>query len=218
MAPLAAAAFSEFAPAARPHAAPSFAAPEPRRAGRSHLAVVPTPAEPVLAFPRASAAELYRLHGPVVYRRCLRLLKNAEAARDATQEVFLRLVRADATLLDREDLVPWLYRVATNYCLNLRREARHHGETTLDDAPELAREHGDGLDAILVQRLLARFDAVTQAIAVAILVEEQEHEEVAAALGLSRRTMARKLERFIELARRHLVLTGDAAASSGPRH
>jgi len=28
-----------------------------------------------------------------VYRRCLRLLKDHEAARDATQEVFMKLVR-----------------------------------------------------------------------------------------------------------------------------
>jgi hypothetical protein len=45
-----------------------------------------------------------------------------------------------------------------------------------------------------------------------------ERKPRAAALGLSRRTMARKLDRFLELARRHLVLTGDAAASHGPRH
>jgi RNA polymerase sigma-70 factor (ECF subfamily) len=216
MAP-AAAAFAEFAPPAQPVAAPRHT-PEAGRAARAHLAVVPDLAAPAQAIPGSRISELYRLHGPVVYRRCLRLLRNVEAARDATQEVFLRLVRADAALFERVDLIPWLYRVATNHCLNLRRDARHHGETALDDAPEPSAGRGDGLDAILVQRLLARFDAVTQAIAVAILVEEQEHEEVAAALGLSRRTMARKLERFIELARRHLVLTGDAAASSGPRH
>ncbi len=32
---------------------------------------------------------LYRELGPVVSRRCLRLLRDREAARDATQEVFV---------------------------------------------------------------------------------------------------------------------------------
>lgn len=184
------------------------------------LFLVPSLAPAAPAAPREARstegriAALYRQHGPAVYRRCLRLLKHPEAARDATQEVFLRLVRDEPHLLDREDLVPWLYRVATNHCLNLRRDARHHGETALDDGMEPASERRDDvLDSIVVQRLLARFDAVTQVIAVAILVDELDHEDVAAALGLSRRTMARKLDRFLELARRHLVLSGDSAAS-----
>ncbi len=156
------------------------------------------------------ATALYRQHGAIIYRRCLRLLRDPEAARDATQEVFLKLIRDEERLFDREDVAPWLYRVATNHCLNLKRDARHHGEVTLEDGPEPSCPGCDGLDAVVVRRLLARFDAVTQLIAVAILVDEQDHEEVAAALGLSRRTMARKLDRFMELARRHLVLSGEA--------
>jgi RNA polymerase sigma-70 factor, ECF subfamily len=190
-----------------------------RAAAPSRLFVVlppPPAAAPGQAAPATgrSADALYRQHGPIIYRRCLRLLRNPEAARDATQEVFLRLVRDAPDLLDREDLTPWLYRVATNHCLNLKRDARHRGETALEDGSEPSTDRPDDhLDSILVKRLLARFDAVTQLIAVAVLVDEREHEEVAAALGLSRRTMARKLDRFLELARRHLVVTGDASAS-----
>lgn len=219
MAPLAAAAFTEFAPPARRMVRQPSAAAAPARAA-THLRVVanPAPEAPAAAARTESrASALYRQMGPLVYRRCLRLLRDPEAARDATQEVFLRFVRGEDALAEREDLAPWLFRVATNHCLNLRRDTRHHGETALEDAHEpAAPARGDQLDAIVVQRLLARFDVTTQLIATAVLIDEQEHEEVAAALGLSRRTMARKLERFIELARRHLVLSGDASAS--PRH
>lgn len=207
-----------------PVAATVEAPPAPRAARRfraqapTRLFLLPPPpatepgATPVPAS-RRPVAELYRLHGPVVYRRCLRLLRNPEAARDATQEVFLRLVREARHLLDRQDLAPWLYRVATNHCLNLRRDARLRGEQALEDAAEPSSDQRIGhLDAILVKRLLARFDDVTQFVAVAVLVDERDHEEVAAALGLSRRTMARKLDRFLEHARRHLVANGDAAA------
>jgi len=202
---------------------PTLEAPTARHAARQVLpaaparlfVVPPPPAEQTRqGSPRQARRvdELYPLHGPVIYRRCMRLLRNPDAARDATQEVFLRLVRAAPHVLDREDLAPWLYRVATNHCLNLRRDARHHGETALEDAPELTSDRsGDQLDGIMVKALLARFDAVTQLIAVAVLVDEREHEEVSASLGLSRRTMARKLDRFLELARRHLVVSGDAS-------
>lgn len=187
-----------------------------------HPRLVVVPAEvdqpPPQPAQRERAAALYRRLGPVVYRRCLGLLHDPEQARDATQEVFLRLVRSEPRLLGRDDLAPWLFRVASNHCLNLRREARHHGEEPLDGVAEpAAPPRGDPVDALLVRRLLAQFDLVTQAIAVAVLVEEQEHEDVAAALGLSRRTMARKLERFVELARRQLVLGGEAPVAAGAR-
>lgn len=57
--------------------------------------------------------------------------------------------------------------------------------------------------------MLRRFDEVTQAIAVAVLVDGMAHEEVAGLLGLSRRSVARKLERFLDGARAFL------AASAG---
>ena len=78
---------------------------------------------------RASSHEqrvvsLYREYGPAVYRRCLRLLRDSEAARDATQEVFVKLLRDIEKLAARDTALPWIYRVATNHCLNLRRDAR----------------------------------------------------------------------------------------------
>ena len=50
---------------------------------------------------RSQAAELYRTYGPVVYRRCLRILKDPEAAKDATQEVFMKLIRDMSKLTAR---------------------------------------------------------------------------------------------------------------------
>lgn len=161
--------------------------------------------------PRASSHEervvrLYREYGPAVYRRCLRLLRDREAARDATQEVFVKVLRDIEKLAARETALPWIYRVATNHCLNLQRDARRHG----------ARDGDAGLDVVpgaplsyperrLAREVLARFDAQTQAVAVGVLVDGMEHEELASALGISRRTVHRKLSRFLERARQLLA-------------
>jgi RNA polymerase sigma-70 factor, ECF subfamily len=152
---------------------------------------------------RSKAAELYRTYGPAVYRRCLRILKDPEAARDATQEVFVKLIRDMAKLEDRETVLPWMYRVATNHCLNLRRNSSRRGEDLEPPPLELAaRCEVDGLpDRLLVQGILSRFDATTQSVAVGVLVDGMEQEEVAEVLGLSRRTVGRKLARFLDLAR-----------------
>ncbi len=152
---------------------------------------------------RQEAARLYRDFGPVVYRRCLRLLRDREASQDATQEVFTRLLREIDRFEDRERALAWIYRVATNHCLNLLRDARRHGESPLD--PDLELAPGDAHVAFperrLAQEVLSRFDESTQAVAVGIFVDGMEHEELAAALGISRRTVSRKLGRFLAQAR-----------------
>ena len=161
---------------------------------------------------RASSHEqqlvsLYREYGPAVYRRCLRLLRDSEAARDATQEVFVKLLRDIGKLAARDTALPWIYRVATNHCLNLRRDARRRGEQRGDDALELAPAALHPYpERRLAREVLARFDSQTQAVAVGVLVDGMEHEELAVALGISRRTVHRKLTRF--LARARALLAG----------
>jgi RNA polymerase sigma-70 factor, ECF subfamily len=158
-----------------------------------------------LPDPRSRAAELFERYGPVVYRRCMRLLSNPDAAADATQEVFVRLVRDMEKLEDRATVLPWIYRVATNHCLNLRRTGRWTAEAPLD--LELAA--GTSLDSFperhLAQAILARVDPTTQAIVVAVLVDGMEQEETARTLGLSRKTVRRKLDRFLENARKFVA-------------
>jgi RNA polymerase sigma-70 factor (ECF subfamily) len=149
------------------------------------------------------AAELYALYGPAVYRRCLRLLRDEEAARDATQDVFVKLVREMNRLEDRENAMGWLYTVATRHCLNVLRDRKRRGERDpIDDLELAAPESPSGLPGrVLARAVLARFDEGTQAVAVGVLVDGMEQEELASALGVSRKTVQRRLERFLERAR-----------------
>jgi RNA polymerase sigma-70 factor, ECF subfamily len=152
---------------------------------------------------RDHIAELYKAWGPAIYRRCLRLLRDPEAARDATQDVFRKALSSPSRLADPDTALPFIYRVATNHCLNERRNAGRRGETELMDL-DVASEHPSFPARRLVQRVLSRFDAKTQSIAVGVLVDGMEHEEVADALGISRKTVSRKLARFLENARKYL--------------
>ena len=45
----------------------------------------------------------------------VKLLRDPEAAKDAAQDVFVRLVR-DMDRLEDARALPWIYRVATNHC------------------------------------------------------------------------------------------------------
>lgn len=159
-----------------------------------------------MAPDREEAARLYREYGPAVYRRCLRLLGNRDAAQDATQEVFVKLVRELKSIREREhQLLPWLYRVATNHCLNLRRNTRRRGEMLDPDLDIRAEAPIASFPARrLAQQVLSRFDPGTQAVAVGAFVDGMEREEIAAALGISQRTVTRKLGRFLANAREFL--------------
>ncbi|MGA8027339.1 MAG: sigma-70 family RNA polymerase sigma factor [Bryobacteraceae bacterium] len=76
------------------------------------------------------------LHEQMVLRTAQRLLLNNEAAKDAAQEVFLRLHRNLHQLRDGKDLVPWLYRITVNICLDAKRRSKP--VVCLDSLPEAA--------------------------------------------------------------------------------
>jgi RNA polymerase sigma-70 factor, ECF subfamily len=178
------------------------------------------PARADMETPRAGrnarATELYREYGALVYRRCLRLLKHPDAASDATQEVFAKLVRDLDKLEANEASLRWLYCVATNHCLNHLRDQRRHGEEALDAELELASPSGDaGFDLALVRGVLAHFDVATRAVAVGVLVDGMDYEEVAVSLGVSKRTVSRKLQRFLAVARELTSTAAHGAAGVG---
>jgi RNA polymerase sigma-70 factor, ECF subfamily len=159
------------------------------------------------------------------YARGLRVLQEAQAAAvddgperaDATQEVFLRLVHHLSRFEDRAEVLPWIFRVARNHCLNVRRDARHL--VLLADEP-LAPEgaEGGGVDhtrTLLARALLGRFDVSTQRVVLGVFAAGMTYEDAAAALGLSRTTVARKVERFLSKARAFLTLSDYALARGG---
>jgi RNA polymerase sigma-70 factor, ECF subfamily len=67
-----------------------------------------------------AVSQLYSQCGPTIYRRCLKLLKDPREARDATQEVFVKLVRDMVRLHDRATILLRIYQLATDHCLALR--------------------------------------------------------------------------------------------------
>jgi RNA polymerase sigma-70 factor (ECF subfamily) len=68
---------------------------------------------------------LYEQFRRPIHAYVYRLLGNQEDADDITQEVFVRACSSWNGLYERERLSPWLYRIATNLCVDqLRRRKR----------------------------------------------------------------------------------------------
>jgi RNA polymerase sigma-70 factor (ECF subfamily) len=86
---------------------------------------------------RQAFGRLVDLHKRAVYGLCLRLLHDAEEARDAAQEAFVRAYAALATYDPGQPFVPWILRIARNHCLDLvRRRVPDSRRVELDADPE----------------------------------------------------------------------------------
>ena len=129
-----------------------------------------------------------RRYGPMVLRRCRRLLGDEQEALDACQDVFVRIVQRRARL-DGRYPSSLLYRIATNVCLNRLRD-RRRAPVTRDEAVlyEIARaeESGAASDArLLLDRLFGRHPESSRTIAVLHYVDGLTLEEVAEEVGMS---------------------------------
>ncbi len=80
---------------------------------------------------RGGLEELYRRHAAAVYARCRYLLRDDDAARDATQDVFVRVLRAGDGRGAEPLPTAFLLRAATNHCLNVLRAGRAGGRQEL---------------------------------------------------------------------------------------
>src|SRR3954449_8658794 len=70
-------------------------------------------------------AHIYSEYSGLLHTYAFRLLGNQEDADDVTQDVFIRAHHHLAELRDQARLKPWLYRIATNLCMDqLRKRAR----------------------------------------------------------------------------------------------
>jgi RNA polymerase sigma-70 factor (ECF subfamily) len=84
-----------------------------------------------------------RHHAPV-YRFCLRSLRSPEAAADAAQEIFLKVVRNAPTWERKAKFTTWLYTMARNWCIDESRKARFRKTESLNESLSKGSEGDSG--------------------------------------------------------------------------
>ena len=133
--------------------------------------------------------QAYRQFGPLVLRRCRRLLRDEGRAMDAMQDVFVEVLRRHDRL-DAGAPAALFMRVATNVCLNRLRTVRRRKEDPTDDLlMDIAAALPDREEQSAARRMLTRiFGGRTDStfeIAVLHYVDRMTLEEVAHEVGLS---------------------------------
>jgi len=143
--------------------------------------------------PGPTLQDMYRLYGAPVFRWARSLLRDADGARDATQEVFLRAVQDPVRVGTRP--LPWLFRVTRNLCLNNLRDRRRRGRLLAGQRSE-AVAFGPAEARLAVTTLCARVPDDLLEIAIYYYVDDLSHEDIAAIVGVSRRTIGNRLAAF----------------------
>lgn len=144
----------------------------------------------------AAFEELYRAHAGKLFSVACRMLGNPADAEDLLQEIFLSAHRKLESFRGESALGTWLYRLATNHCLDyLRSRAARASQVTgaLDDEPGLydAGSRGPAEQTVTkmdLERALARLPERCRAAFVLHDIEGLEHREVAQALGIAEGT------------------------------
>ncbi len=165
-----------------------------------------------VAGDQAAARTLTLRHAPRVFALARRMLGDATEAEDVTQETMLRLWRMAPDWEEgRAALGTWLYRVASNLCVDRLRRRREVGSDAVpeiaDDAPGATRRLEARDRAAALETALAALPERQRLAIVLRHFEERGNPEIAVILGVS----VEAVESLLARARR------DLAARLAPR-
>lgn len=154
----------------------------------------------------AEIAALYQRYGHAIYKRCLRFLHRPEDAREMMQETFLQACKSRTTFKGNSSQFTFLYRIATNLCIDrLRRRKTAGDETSIEEAPSLSAEgqsqeqRAAAIEEILV--LTEGWDEEALHVVVMHHLDGLTHEEIAEQLGLTRSGVTKRLTLLTEAMR-----------------
>lgn len=136
-----------------------------------------------------------------IFALALHITGSASEADDIAQDVFLKAYKALPQFEGRSQFFTWVYRMAVNRSLNVRRDRARRGEDTLDDprlelAVAVDARSNPGREAELRQsyaRLLRALDSLPidmRTTVILVSMQGMSHGEVAVIQNLSEGTIA----------------------------
>lgn len=166
-------------------------------------------------------AAWYEKYGPMVIRRCRRILGNGEDALDAVHDVFLNLLKAENRLNNRFPS-SLLYTMATNICLNRLRTKKWEipkDFTSEETAGFFSNDVGfDRIEAEMLLEAIMKDESETNRVIYFMYhVDGMTLKEIGEAVDLSISGVRKRLEAFRHRARLKIG-AADYEADSGRKH
>jgi RNA polymerase sigma-70 factor, ECF subfamily len=158
----------------------------------------------------AAFEDLVLAYQDKIYSLCRYMLGNAHDAEDAAQDTFLKAYQALPKFQPNASLYTWLYRIATNTCIDYKKKPifeslfsdSEEGERLVHDrvsdapSPEMLY-HSKEIDRVL-QESLGKLSPKLRAIIILKEIEELSYEEIADTLEISMGTVKSRISRARE--------------------
>jgi len=167
--------------------------------------------------------QLYDQYKDRVYNVCYRISGNATDALDASQETFGIMFRKIGEFRFESKFSSWVYRIAVNASIDMKRRAGSRWLASLDAASDAARKQGQRMEIRdekieqpmnvasrhelqgEIQHAIDQLSPKMRAITVLRYVENLSYEEIADALQISIGTVKSRLSRAHEALDRELT-------------
>ncbi|HYP87242.1 MAG TPA: sigma-70 family RNA polymerase sigma factor [Polyangiaceae bacterium] len=149
---------------------------------------------------QAELAQLYRRHGPMVFRRARQILGNEADAGEVVQDVFLSLFEKPAQFAGASSLTTFLYSATTHACLNRLRNQRGRAKLNRAREAELAPGDTEPLtqeQLLMLQTTLRNMPPELAHVAVYHFMDGLTQDEIAEVMSCSRRHVGNQLARAL---------------------
>ncbi|MDP9192957.1 MAG: RNA polymerase sigma factor [Acidobacteriota bacterium] len=163
------------------------------------------------------ASEIYDRYSGRIYNFAFRFLKNSEAAEDATQEVFVKMLKHANQFHGDAKLSTWLFSITANWCRDFLRKADNKSKESEDVLISLPAPSELAPDRNLerreserrVQRALQSLTAEQREAILLSRYQGLSYAEIAQIAGCSEGAVKTRVFRAMETLKK--ILTGDAS-------
>lgn len=162
------------------------------------------------------ASEIYDRYSGRIYNFAFRFLKNAEAAEDATQEVFVKMLKHANQFNGDAKLSTWLFSITANWCRDYLRKADNKSKESddvlvtlpapADTAPDRTLEQRE--NEIRVRRALGALTAEQREAILLSRYQGLSYAEIAQIAGCSEGAVKTRVFRAMETLKK--ALAGEA--------
>lgn len=152
---------------------------------------------------RSAVERAYHAHADMLYRLALSHLTHVDDAKDALQDVFVKLAVTDKHFKDDEHERAWLIRVTINRCHDLQRRRAIRLYTPLDEVTDLPDTRESDRPAVL--QAVDTLPEKLKSVVVLHYLEGYSVEETAAVLKLSASAVKMRLSRARDALKNHLT-------------
>jgi len=165
-------------------------------------------------LPEEKIIEAYNAYGREIFTYLARLLGNGEIATDLLQDCFVRLIEYSRTREVRTDtLRAFLYRTAHNLAINHMKKMENREKSAIDDRTVAAGgDPGESLErlelAAAIRDAMMGLDETTRSLYVMRRELSMELREIAETMGMSEKTVRRKIAGGMEAMMRELKKKG----------